>query len=150
MTSIQYEIFKYNTAIYQQLHECILASSCDSIIAEVILELIVAVGHDNRVRVELCVHVWAIVHEGRVDVDCLAIDGRKAPLSLPSAWPGRKTVAVAAPAHVAATYLSPQYSSLSTKRYTCAEAREHDEIIFDCGGEFISKAGFSRQHPTNK
>ena len=31
-------------------------------------------------------------------------------------------------------------------RYTCAEAKEHDEIIFDCGGEFISKARRRRIH----
>lgn len=31
-------------------------------------------------------------------------------------------------------------------RYTCAEAKEHDEIIFDCGGEFISKARRQRTH----
>ena len=28
----------------------------------------------------------------------------------------------------------------SQKRYSCAEAKDRDEIIFDCGGEFISQA----------
>lgn len=43
--------------------------------------------------------------------------------------------------HAAATPLAPSYTSASaSKAYTCAEAKEHDEIIFDCGGEFISKA----------
>ena len=48
---------------------------------------------------------------------------------------------LAAAQHVAATPLAPSYTSASaSKAYTCAEAKEHDEIIFDCGGEFISKA----------
>jgi len=39
-----------------------------------------------------------------------------------------------------ATYISPQFTGTGYgKRYTCAEAKEHDEVIFDCGGEFISK-----------
>jgi len=47
-----------------------------------------------------------------------------------------------------ATYVSPSFaapgsSSVYQKRYTCAEAKEHDEIIFDCGGEFISKVSFA-------
>jgi len=29
------------------------------------------------------------------------------------------------------------------KRYSCAEAKDHDEIVFDCGGDFISKVIFS-------
>ncbi len=29
---------------------------------------------------------------------------------------------------------------ISQKRYSCAEAKDRDEIIFDCGGEFISQA----------
>ena len=42
--------------------------------------------------------------------------------------------------HATATPLQPSYSTSASKAYTCAEAKEHDEIIFDCGGEFISKA----------
>ena len=51
----------------------------------------------------------------------------------------RRLLVVVAAAHAAATYVSPQFTGFS-KVYTCAEAKEHDEIIFDCGGEFISKA----------
>lgn len=41
-----------------------------------------------------------------------------------------------------ATYVTNTgYGTGYGKRYTCAEAKEHDEIIFDCGGEFISKVG---------
>ena len=50
--------------------------------------------------------------------------------------------------HAAATPLAPSYTSASaSKAYTCAEAKEHDEIIFDCGGEFISKARPPRRTP---
>jgi len=43
-----------------------------------------------------------------------------------------------------ATYISPQFTGTGYgKRYTCAEAKEHDEVIFDCGGEFISKVSFA-------
>ena len=54
----------------------------------------------------------------------------------------RLLVVAAAAQHAAATPLSPSYASSSSasKAYSCAEAKEHDEIIFDCGGEFISKA----------
>jgi hypothetical protein len=31
----------------------------------------------------------------------------------------------------------------SQKRYSCAEAKDRDEIIFDCGGEFISQVAFA-------
>ncbi|KAL1524203.1 hypothetical protein AB1Y20_019111 [Prymnesium parvum] len=33
--------------------------------------------------------------------------------------------------------------SLKTKRVSCAEASEGDEIVFDCGGEFISAISFA-------
>jgi hypothetical protein len=54
----------------------------------------------------------------------------------------RRLLVVVAAAHAAATYVSPQFTGFS-KAYTCAEAKEHDEIIFDCGGEFISKVSFA-------
>ena len=34
----------------------------------------------------------------------------------------------------------------SQKRYSCAEAKDRDEIIFDCGGEFISQARAATAH----
>ena len=56
----------------------------------------------------------------------------------------RLLVVAAAAQHAAATPLAPSYTSASaSKAYTCAEAKEHDEIIFDCGGEFISKVSFA-------
>ena len=54
----------------------------------------------------------------------------------------RFLVVAAAARQAASTPLAPSYTSTWTasRAYSCAEAKEHDEIIFDCGGEFISKA----------
>ena len=35
---------------------------------------------------------------------------------------------------------------ISQKRFSCAEAKDRDEIIFDCGGEFISQARAATAH----
>ena len=60
----------------------------------------------------------------------------------------RLLVVAAAAQHAAATPAQYGASSFTaSKAYTCAEAKEHDEIIFDCGGEFISKARPPPPHP---
>ena len=75
-----------------------LAGPRDRVVAEVVPELVLAVGGGDHLRPERRAHVRAAAHKGGVDVDRLAADGREAPVPLPSARPGREAVAAAAPA----------------------------------------------------
>ena len=44
---------------------------------------------------------------------------------------------------LAACAALPEHRQLKTKRVECSEANEGDEIVFDCGGEFISTITFA-------
>jgi len=44
---------------------------------------------------------------------------------------------------LAACAALPEHRQLKTKRVECSEANEGDEIVFDCGGEFISTIKFA-------